>query len=154
MAHQIQTGEDPGTQSAEHGSFCWDVGCLARKFSSTHLKTGLKTTTFTFSIQPSPKKCEIWIQSYFIWPFINLPRVCVERVVRVEMPSASDPKIKIFYYFMNAMVGNYKVFYACYLTTNKATWKVAWAYLLKSKVFFSTRKWVGQSNNWNSDLES
>ena len=50
-----------------------------------------------------------------ICPFINLPRVVwVERVVRVEMPSASDPKIKILYYFnfMNAMVGNYKIFYA------------------------------------------
>ena len=44
----------------------------------------------------------------------------VDRVVRVEMPRASDPKIKILYYFMNAMVGNYKFFYAGYFTTNKA----------------------------------
>ena len=28
--------------------------------------------------------------------------------VRVEMPSASDPKIKILQYFKNAMVGNHE----------------------------------------------
>ena len=91
-------------------------------------ETWRKITTFTFSTQPSPKKeCEIWIQSDFIYPFINLPRVVwVERVVRVEMPSASDPKIKILYYFLNAMVGDYKFFYAGYLTTNKGTCKVSW----------------------------
>ena len=77
--------------------------------------------SLTFSKQPSPQKeCEIWIQSDFICPFINLPRG------EGGMHSASDPKIKILYYFMNAMVGNSKKFYAGYLTTNKATCKVSW----------------------------
>ena len=40
------------------------------------------------------------------------------------MPLASDPKINILYYFMNAMVENSKFFYAGYLTT-KATCKVS-----------------------------
>ena len=95
-------------------------------------ETWRKITTFTFSTQPSLKECEIWIQSDFICLFINLPRVvcvCVERVVRVEVPSASDPKITFLYYFMNAMVGNSKFFYAGYLmTTNKATCIVSWFY--------------------------